>query len=76
MITLLALESIAAQVIGAQVELSPHKSAADVPGWDSLNNTLIALEISAEYGVELTGADLAKCTTFGILLDVVNKKIG
>lgn len=74
MITLADLEIVAARIIGAKVVLAPEKSASDVPGWDSLNNTLIALEMSAEFGIEVSGEDLATCTTFGAVVELLNGK--
>ncbi len=75
MLTLQKLEAIAMDVIGARIHLAPDQSAADVPGWDSLNNTLIALDISNSLGIELTGWDMAQCATFGILIETVNRKV-
>ena len=75
MLTLQKLEEIATEVIGALIRLTPDQSAADVPGWDSLNNTLIALDISNAFGVELSGWDMAQCSTFGDLIVVVNRKL-
>ena len=44
--TLADLQAIAREVIGdREIELAPGMSANDVPGWDSLNHTLIAVEI-------------------------------
>ena len=74
MLTLQRLEEVATGVIGAPVRLAADQSAADVPGWDSLNSTLIALDLSETLGVELNGWDLAQCETFGALIEVVNRK--
>ena len=75
MLTLQKLEEIAMEVIGAPIRLASDQSAADVPGWDSLNNTLIALDLSNALGVELNGWDMAQCSTFGALIDMVNRKL-
>jgi acyl carrier protein len=75
MLTLQKLEEVATDVLGAPISLAPHQSAADVPGWDSLNNTLIALDISHGLGVKLDGWDIAQCPTFGDLIDFVNRKL-
>ena len=68
------LEEIAGEVIGDPVELRPEASAADIPGWDSLNNTLIALAISAKCGFEFSGADMAACKDFSQLLSAINAR--
>jgi acyl carrier protein len=75
MLTLQKPEEVAIEVIGAPIRLSLDQSAADVPGWDATNNTLIALDISHALGVELNGWDVAQCTTFGELIDFVNEKL-
>ncbi len=75
MFTLAELERIATEVIGLQVRVMPQQSAADIPGWDSLNNTIIALDISSAHSIDVTGEDLGKCATFAELIEVVNSKI-
>ena len=63
------------EVIGTPINLEPDQSAADGPGWDSLNNSLIALDLSNMLGVEPNGWDMGQCKTFGELIDVVNRKL-
>ena len=75
MLSLARLESIAIEVIGGPLRLDAGQSAADVPGWDSLNNTLIALDISHSFGIEVSGWDLGQCSDFGALVAMVNAKL-
>ncbi len=75
MLTLRQLETVATEVIGAPIHLAEDQSAADVPGWDSLHNTLIALDLSSALGIELDGWDIGQFKTFGELIDGVNRKL-
>ncbi len=71
--TIADLQSIAREVIGDRdIALTPGMTAADVPGWDSLNHTLISVEISALVGREVEAQDLAGAANFGALVDLVN----
>ncbi len=76
MFTIANLEEIAAEVIGSRLKLELNQSLSDIPGWDSLNNTLIALDISHDFGIDLSGEDMGKCVNFGDLVEIVNMKIG
>lgn len=75
MFMLANLEEVAAEVIGRRLRLEIDQSSLDIPGWDSLNNTLIALDISNHFAIELSAEDLGKCANFGDLLEIVNTKI-
>ncbi len=71
--TIQELQAIAREVIGDRdIELAPEMTAADVPGWDSLNHTLITMEISAHVGREVDAEKLAQQPTFGALVEQVN----
>ncbi|MBU8539920.1 acyl carrier protein [Falsiroseomonas tokyonensis] len=74
--TLAHLQAIARTVIGdREIVLAPEMEAADVPGWDSLNHTLISVEIEAETGAAVDAALLADCPTFGDLVAMVNARL-
>ena len=75
MLTLRQLETVATEVIGAPVHLTEDQSAADVPGWDSLHNTLIALDLASALGIDLDGWDMGQFETFGALIEGVNRKL-
>lgn len=70
--TLADLQAIAREVIGDRdILLTPQMAAADVPGWDSLNHTLIAVEVEALSGAAVDGEALAACPDFGALVALV-----
>ncbi|MBU8545411.1 MULTISPECIES: acyl carrier protein [Roseomonadaceae] len=70
--TLADLEAIAREVIGDRdIALTAEMAAADVPGWDSLNHTLISVEIEGRSGAEVDAQQLAECATFGDLVAFV-----
>ncbi len=66
------LQVIAREIINdREIILAPSMSAADVPGWDSLNHTLITVEIEARAEVEVDPAQLAELPNFGALVKFV-----
>jgi acyl carrier protein len=68
------LQGIAREVIGDRdIILTRDMTAADIPGWDSLNHTLVSVEISAFVGREVEAQDLAQAANFGALVDLVNQ---
>lgn len=70
--TLADLQAIAREVIGdREIELAPEMEAADVPGWDSLNHTLISVEIEGQTGAAVDAQQLAQCPNFGALVAFV-----
>ena len=74
--TLDDLTRIARESIGdPRLTLGERMSAGDVPGWDSLNHTIITMAIGAEYGVELQPRTLAEARDFGEVVAIVNKAI-
>lgn len=75
--TLGQLTAIAAGVVGvARLELKPDGSAKAVPGWDSLNHTLITFGINEACGTELEPGETAACATFAELVALVNQRMG
>jgi acyl carrier protein len=70
--TLATLQAIAREVIGDRdIALTPRMAAADVPGWDSLNHTLISLEVEARSGAAVDAEELGGCADFGALVALV-----
>jgi acyl carrier protein len=73
--TLEHLQALAREVIGdRRLVLRADQSAADVPGWDSLNHTLITLEIEAAAGAQVDAPMLAACADFGALVALVQAR--
>lgn len=75
--TLAHLQSIAREIIGDRdLVLRPEQSAPDVPGWDSLNHTLISVEIESGAGVDVSSEELAAQPDFGALVELVRSRQG
>ena len=70
------LRKIVVDVIGHRdAEIARDMTANDVGGWDSLHHTLIMLEISAAYDVEIGAEETANLMNLGELIDLVNARI-
>jgi acyl carrier protein len=54
--------------------LRGDQSAADVPGWDSLNHTLISVEIEARAEADVDSQMLAEQPNFGALVEFVRSR--
>jgi len=71
------LTRIARETIGdRRIELTPSMAAKDVPGWDSLNHTVISMTIAAEFGVELTPKQFGDAENFAAVIAMVNRARG
>lgn len=75
-LTLHDLSAIAHDVIGGRKApvLTAEMSAKDVPGWDSLNHTLIVMEIADRIGTEIGAREVADLASFGDLIAYVNAR--
>jgi acyl carrier protein len=75
--TLEDLNRIARETIGVRnLVLAAGMTAKDVPGWDSLNHTIIAMTIASEFGVELTPKQMGDAEDFGALVAMVDRALG
>ena len=75
--TLEDLARIAREAIGdRRLELTPAMAAGDVPGWDSLNHTVISMTIASEFDVALTPKQLGAAENFGAVVAMVNRALG
>jgi acyl carrier protein len=71
------LQTIAREIIGDRdIVLKPEMAAADVPGWDSLNHTLISVEIEARAEAAVDAQMLAEQPDFGALVAFVRSRQG
>ncbi len=68
--TLADLQAAAREVIGDEdIELSPEMTANDVPGWDSLNHTLICVELGLRLGRRVEPQEMAALPDFAAMVD-------
>lgn len=51
--------------------LRDEMTAADVPGWDSLNHINLIVGIETEFGVQLDGEQIASLACVGDLFDLL-----
>jgi hypothetical protein len=73
--TLEHLQTIAREIIGdRELVLRADQSAPDVPGWDSLNHTLISVEIEARAEADVDSQILAEQPDFGALVALVRSR--
>ncbi len=73
--TLEHLQTIAREIIGdRELVLRADQSAPDVPGWDSLNHTLISVEIEARAEADVDSQMLAEQPNFGALVEFVRSR--
>ncbi len=74
--TLDDLQSIARKVIGdPSITLRPEFVATDVPGWDSLNHTLIIMEICDLWKIALPPNRAARARNFEHLIRMVTNQL-
>jgi acyl carrier protein len=68
--TLADLQEAAREVIGDdEIELRPDMTANDVPGWDSLNHTLICVEVGLRIGRRVEPQEMAALPNFAAMVD-------
>lgn len=71
-----ALYQIMREVFGLRnFEFSPEMSATDVPGWDSLNHTVLLMQIEAETGVDLPAQKAAALPNIGALHRLISDRM-
>ena len=71
------LEAIVRRVLDVStLKLERESDASSVPGWDSLQHTLIVLEINEKCSLALDPATAAQAKSFGELIDIVNSAMG
>jgi len=59
---------------GDDVELRPDTTAADVEGWDSLNNIRFMSEIESVFGVRFTTSELTGLDNVGALVKILEAR--
>ena len=51
-------------------------SSADVPGWDSLRNVVLTMELERRTGVELSPDEIARFPDVGSMYDYIRTRMG
>jgi acyl carrier protein len=70
--TLADLQDVAREVIGDDdIVLPPEMAAADIPGWDSLNHTLICVEIGLRLQRRVEPQEMAACANFAAMIEAL-----
>lgn len=57
------------------ITLHPDTTAADVPGWDSLNHINLIAAAEIRFGVKFKTAELESLRNVGQLVDVIASKL-
>jgi acyl carrier protein len=52
-----------------------RETVADVPGWDSMANINLLLEIESAVGIRFKAAEILQLKNVGELIDVVERKL-
>ncbi len=68
------------EVITKELELKEfdfkeETTAAEVPGWDSLNHINIVLAIEKEYNIRFKGMEILKVANLGELQKLIDSKV-
>lgn len=54
--------------------LTPETSAADIPGWDSMNHITIVVEAERRFGVKFRTGEIEGLKTVGDFTALITKK--
>lgn len=72
--TISDLQRIAHEITGnSKIVLDASFSSNEVLGWDSLNHTLIMIQVSTEYGIDINIQETAECGNFGEVVALINQ---
>lgn len=56
-------------------QLDESMTAAEVPGWDSLNHINIILAVEKEFNIRFKNIEILRLRNIGDLQDLLNKKL-
>lgn len=59
-----------------ELVVSRDTTAADVPGWDSLQHVSLILRVESHFGLRLSSAEVADLKSVGDLHDIVKRRLG
>lgn len=75
MITSKLQEVIKKELELKEFDFKPETTAAEVPGWDSLNHINIVLAIEKEYNIRFKGMEILKVANLGELQKLIDLKV-
>ncbi len=58
------------------LELRDDMTAADVPGWDSLNHVSLIIHLEEELGIKFSGDEVVRLASVGELRAMIYEKVG
>lgn len=58
-----------------EFDFKDETTAAEVPGWDSLNHINIVLAIEKEYNIRFKGMEILKVANLGELQKLIDSKV-
>lgn len=53
--------------------ISDEAKMSNVPGWDSLSHMNLILEVEREYGIQLSGDDIAEMQSVPKIVEILNR---
>ena len=56
--------------------VTPHTSAADVPGWDSVAMVEMIMAVEARFNIRLGSRDLDQIASVGDMVALIERKTG
>jgi acyl carrier protein len=56
--------------------LSPEMTAADVPGWDSVNHMNLIVAAEVKFGITFRTAEIESLRNVGHFVEVIQSKVG
>jgi acyl carrier protein len=58
------------------IVLHPETTADDIPGWDSLSQVTLAVEIKHQLNVKLKSAEMGELRSVRQLVDLIKTRLG
>ena len=58
------------------LKINRGTTASDVEGWDSMMHVTLLINIEKAFGVKFTSSEVARLTSVGDLLDLIEAKLG
>lgn len=56
------------------IQIKPETTAADVPGWDSLNNVRLVVMIEKHFGIRFSAGEVVSLKNVGELLKLIEQR--